>query len=359
MNAFLNVNLNKKTPSFKLDASLCFPEGISSIFGPSGSGKTTLLNCIAGLTRPDQGEIVLGGKILFSSNQKIDLAPENRALGYMFQDSLLFPHLNVLENIQYGYKTTPARSRKIEIPDLIDLLKLDPLLRRNPLSLSGGEKRRVALARALARSPSMLLLDEPLSSLHASLRGQIMRYLKTISDDLSIPMIYVSHSISEVIAIANQVLVLNNGATVAFDEPYKVLGTKDFASLGYEEPLENLFDVTITERHENNRTVMGRIGEVLFTLPEFPVDVGQIVSISLKASDIILASEKPRGISARNVFRARIESLQRFGNRVLVQTYNSHRWLSEITLDAVDDLRLAEGSTVYMVVKTSSLIPLG
>lgn len=359
MNTFLNVTLKKKTSTFNLDASLCFPEGISSIFGPSGSGKTTLLNCIAGLLRPDQGEIVLDGNILFSSIQNIDLAPEKRALGYMFQDSLLFPHLNVLENIQYGYKTIPAYSRKIEISDLIDLLQLDPLLHRNPMTLSGGEKRRVALARALARSPRMLLLDEPLSSLHASLRGQIMRYLRTISEDLSIPMIYVSHSISEVIAIANQVLVLNNGAAVAFDEPYRILNTKDFASLEYEEPLENLFDVTITERRETNRTVMGRIGEVLFALPEFPVTVGATVSISLKASDIILASEKPRGISARNVFRARIDCLQRFGNRVLVQTYNGHRWLAEITLDAVDDLGLAEGSTVYMVVKTNSLIPLG
>jgi molybdate transport system ATP-binding protein len=359
MNTFLKVDIKKRSDSFHLDASLCFPNGISSIFGPSGSGKTTLLNCIAGLMRPNQGEITLDGKILFSSNQKINLPPEKRSLGYMFQDSLLFPHLSVLENIQYGYKATSPRKRKIEMPDLIDLLQLSPLLERSPSSLSGGEKRRVALARALSTSPGMLLLDEPLSSLHASLRGQIMRYLRTISSNLSIPMIYVSHSISEIIAIADQVLVLNNGETVAFDEPYKILGTKDFESLGYEESLENLFDVTITERCENNRTVMGQIGEVLLALPEFPAEIGETVSISLKASDIILAAEKPRGISARNIFRARIESLQSLGSRVLVQTYNSRMWLSEVTIDAVNDLRLRKGSSVYMVVKTNSLIPLG
>lgn len=359
MNTFLNVNLKKKFGSFNLNASLYFPKGISSIFGPSGSGKTTLLNCISGLTRPDSGEIVLDDEILFSSTEGINLPPEKRAIGYMFQDSLLFPHLNVLENIQYGYKTITPRDRKIEITDLIDLLKLDPLLSRNPASLSGGEQRRVALARALSTSPTMLLLDEPLSSLHASLRGQIMRYLKTISTDLSIPMIYVSHSISEIIAIADHVLILNNGEAITFDEPYRVLSTKTFESLGYEESLENLFDVTITERREGTRTVMGQIGKVLLALPDFPAEIGETVSISLKASDIILAAEKPRGISARNVFKARIESIQRFGNRVLVHSSNSNRWLSEVTLDAVHDLRLTEGSSVYMVVKTNSLIPLG
>ena len=359
MNTFLNVNLKKKSGSFNLNAALCFPKGISSIFGPSGSGKTTLLNCISGLTRPDSGEIVLDGETLFSSTRGIDLTPEKRALGYMFQDSLLFPHLNVLENIQYGYKAIAPRNRKIEITDVIDLLKLDALLDRNPASLSGGEQRRVALARALSTSPSMLLLDEPLSSLHSSLRGQIMRYLKTISTDLSIPMIYVSHSISEIIAIADHVLVLNNGETVTFDEPYRILSTKTFESLQYDESLENLFDVTIIERRGENRAVMGQIGEVLLVLPDFPAEIGETVSISLKASDIILASEKPRGISARNVFRAQIESIQRFGNRVLVHTCNSNRWLSEVTLDAVNDLRLKEGSYVYMVVKTNSLIPLG
>jgi len=159
--------------------------------------------------------------------------------------------------------------------------------------------------------------------------------------------------------MANHVLVLNNGSVVALDEPYKLLGRKDFPSLGYEESLENLFDVTITERRENNGTVMGQIGEVRLALPLFPVEVGQTVSISLKASDIMLASEKPHGISARNVFSARITSLKHLGNRVLVQTCNGHNWLSEITLDAVDDLHLTEGSTVYMVIKTNSLIPLG
>ena len=153
---------------------------------------------------PDEGEISLRGQILFSSSQGINLPPEQRRIGYMFQESLLFPHLKVRDNILYGYNLTSPSIRRIDPSQLVTLLELDPLMDRRPENISVGERQRVVLARALATSPNLLLLDEPLASLHMGIKGRILRYLKAVHRDLSIPMLYVSHSMSEVLAIADK-----------------------------------------------------------------------------------------------------------------------------------------------------------
>jgi len=227
-NPFLSLEIHKQFQNFLLEIKLDLRTGITALFGPSGAGKSTTLNSIAGFSSPDKGEIVLNGRTLFRftqqrSSYRIDLPPEQRRIGYLLQNALLFPHLNVLQNLLYGYRRTPNIRKRIHIESLIEILELAPLLHQRPSTLSGGEAQRVALARALATSPDLLMLDEPLASMDSRLRGRTMRYLKNLHQELGIPMLYVSHSLSEILALANHVVAISNGRIVAEGKPYSML----------------------------------------------------------------------------------------------------------------------------------------
>ena len=360
MGSILTLQLSKSYSDFQMSISADFPSGIVAVLGPSGSGKTTLLNCLAGLTTPDTGEITLNGLTLFSTSAKVNLPPEKRRIGYMFQDSLLFPHLTVQENIHYGYRLTPPRMRRINPSQLIELLELGPLMARRPESLSAGERQRAVLARALATSPKLLLLDEPLGSLHMGIKGRILRYLKAVDRELSIPMVYVSHSMSEVLALAHKALVIDRGRRVAFDEPRKVLSEPGVMPSVDAEALENLFDVEVMEHLPSSGISLAKMGETTLALPHLGGEVGRTVSIAIQASDIILASERPERISARNIIKAHIQQIHSLGHRVLVHVHpgGGRAWLTEITPDALTNLELKEGEGVYLIIKSSSITPL-
>ena len=355
MDSVISLNIRKTFPGFQLSVKADLPAGIAAVFGPSGSGKTTLLNCIAGLDRPDEGEIRLRSQTLYSSSEGVNLAPDRRRVGYVFQDNLLFPHLSVKDNIHYGYKLTPESHRRVNPAQLVNLLELGPLMQRRTEGLSGGEQQRVALARALAASPDLLLLDEPLAALHLSIRGRILRYLKAIHRELSIPMLYVSHSISEVIALADSALVLDKGRQVALDEPRTLLGRSDAAPLISRDSVENIFDVTVTEHLPESGITLAALGEITVALPQIETPVGQPVSVSIRASDVILASERPNSISARNILEARIDRVDAAGRSILVHAQLEQPWISEITPDALANLNLREGERVYLIIKSSSI----
>ncbi len=355
MNPALILNVHKSFPGFRLSVNADLPAGIAAVFGPSGSGKTTLLNCIAGLDRPDDGEIRLQGHSLFSSSEGINLPPERRGVGYVFQDNLLFPHLSVQQNIHYGYNLTPAPRRRITPSQIVDLLELGPIMQRRTAGLSGGEQQRVALARALSASPNLLLLDEPLAALHLSIRGRILRYLKAIHHQLSIPMLYVSHSISEVIALADSALVLEKGRQVALGKPRALLGQADAAPLIARDSVENIFDLTVTEHLPESGITLAVLGDTTLALPQMDAPVGQPVSVSIRASDVILASEKPTSISARNIVQASVERVETHGRSILVHAHLEQPWISEITPDALATLDLQEGKSVYLIIKSSSI----
>ncbi len=358
---YLNLAFSKSYPGFRMEVEARFSPGVTAVFGPSGSGKTTVLNCIAGFTVPDSGVISLDGRTVYSSHPKVRVPPERRGIGYIFQDGLLFPHMSVGDNIRYGYKLRQPNERAIAPDDLVELLELGHLVERRPESLSGGEGQRVALARALATSPSLLLLDEPLSSLDMGLRGRVLRYLKAVHSQLSIPMVYVSHSISEVLAISGEALVLDRGRQVTFEAVRNALVQPGVRSLMESGGVENLLDVVVTDRRPDSGTIVSSLGEnPLYIVDPHPsidgIGQGQTVSVSIRAGDIIVALDPPPRISAQNILPATISDVHRVEGRVMVYADCGVPLVVEVTPEAASALQLHRGQDTYLIVKSSSVM---
>jgi len=210
----IEVNALLKRQDFALDVALRLDQRVTAIFGPSGSGKSTLLSIIAGISKPDQGHVMINGETVFDHEKKINKPIHQRRIGLVFQDARLFPHLNVEHNLRYPLKYTPAHEQQFHLNDIVDLLEIGTLLKRTTHQLSGGEKQRVALGRALLSSPRLLMLDEPMASLDESLKSQILPFLKKVADEIKIPMIYISHSKDEIMQITNNVVYINAGKIV-------------------------------------------------------------------------------------------------------------------------------------------------
>lgn len=203
----ISIQAQLKRGNFGLDVHTQLNERVTAIFGPSGSGKSTLLNCISGITRPDAGQIFLGETCLFDSSAKINMPIYQRQIGLVFQEGRLFPHLSIEKNLKFGIKNC----QQLSFENLVELLELSTLLKQQPHQLSGGEKQRVALGRALLSAPKLLMLDEPLASLDQRLKGQILPYLKLVADEINIPMIYISHDKHEIAQITQHVVAIEHG----------------------------------------------------------------------------------------------------------------------------------------------------
>jgi molybdate transport system ATP-binding protein len=204
------VDVTIKRGAARIRASFVAPERLVALFGPSGAGKTSVLDAVAGLLRPQRGRIAVGDTVLFDSGARIDLPPEHRACGYVFQDGRLFPHRSVRDNLLYGWRLAPAERRWMTLDEAVDFLGIGHLLGRMPRSLSGGEAQRVAIGRALLRAPRFLLMDEPLSSLDAARREEIMAVIERIRDELRLPVLYVSHDRTEVDRLADTVIAIGS-----------------------------------------------------------------------------------------------------------------------------------------------------
>ena len=220
----LSADIELRAGEFHLSTRFELGGGVTALFGASGAGKTTLVNVIAGLVRPDAGRMVLDGEVLFDSAQRIFVPAERRRFGYVFQEGRLFPHLSVRRNLLYSRWFDRSTHAPEEFAHVVDLLGLAGLLERRPAMLSGGEKQRVALGRALLARPRLLLLDEPLASLDAARREEILAYLERLRDELALPMVYVSHVVEEVRRLASQVLVLSAGRVSAAGPVGEVMG---------------------------------------------------------------------------------------------------------------------------------------
>lgn len=215
----LSVSLKKRLGDLDVEASFGRDgPGVTALFGPSGSGKTSLVNMLAGLLAPDQGRVVLEGRVIFDSRAKINLPPERRRVGYVFQEGRLFPHLSVKGNLAYGQRLAPRGRALASWDQVVELLGLEGMLQRRPAKLSGGEKQRVAMGRALLASPRLLLLDEPLASLDPQRKDEVLGYLGRLTRHLAIPVIYVSHQPGEILRLADSVVRLERGRVRGIDD---------------------------------------------------------------------------------------------------------------------------------------------
>ena len=352
------IDIVKRYAAFTLECAVTFHAPVTSIFGPSGHGKTTLLNCIAGLARPDDGVITVLGTTVFSTIDRTRVPPEKRRIGYVFQDAALFPNMNVRKNVLYGYNLTPPALRAANPDQLFDLFDLESLLERRVDTLSGGERQRVALARALASSPRLLLLDEPLASIDPAFKGVIIRYLKRVRDEIRIPMIYVSHSVSEVVALAEDMLVLSKGRPVVQGPPSEALVQPGVGAMTDYGTLENLLDATVVDLAPEQGVAIVDVGGITLAAPYVDARPGDMLTVSIRAGDIILTLDVPSRISAQNILPGRIGELHMHGPRVLAHVDVGVQIAVELTPRAVTDLALRDGLPVYLIVKSNSVLVL-
>lgn len=335
---------------FTLEVEARFTSASVAIMGRSGSGKTSLLESLAGLRRGARGRLVVGGRVLLDSEASVDVPPEARRMGYVPQDALLFPHLTVEQNIRYGVRKG-GRSR---VDEAVALLELGLLCSRYPATLSGGERQRVALARALATDPALLLLDEPLAALDVALKERVLPYLLRVRDEARVPMLYVTHQLSEARVLAREALLLEEGRVRAAGPADAVLGAAARGTLGLEGE-ESIFEGVLERPGEGLRL---RVSEGLaLWVPDAPeLSAGTRAAYAVLAEDILLSVAPLSGISARNVLEGEVtrEEAVGVGDCVLTVSVASVPVAVRLTAAAVRELRVHVGSRVYLAVKTSA-----
>ena len=351
----LSIRVKRALSGFTLDVAVDCSYPVTAIFGPSGAGKTTLLNLVAGLLQPDVGEIRLGDRVLFSSETGVNLPPEARRVGYVFQEDLLFPHLSVVENMRYGYDLLSPRSRRFDVAPIADLMGLTGLMDRRPARLSGGERQRVALARAILTSPDLLLMDEPLASLDQELKDRIIPYLRHIRTDLGIPILYVSHSVAEILELTGQVIVLKSGRVLAHGDFFHVVHHPAVLPLAEAHGFENVLPVEVVAQGGTRDGCRVRFEDQDLRVPPCDRPVGSRIFIGIRANDIILSRRRPDGLSIRNAMRGRILDMQDVDGKQLVYVDVGKRLAVEVTLEAVEELGLEVGDTVMCLVKAHSI----
>ena len=343
-------------PGFTLDVDLNLPgRGVTALFGHSGSGKTTLLRCIAGLEKPSCGRLVFKGKIWQDRN--ICLPTHQRPIGYVFQEASLFPHLSVLGNLEFGKKRT-STATPIALDQAIELLGIGHLLQRKPETLSGGERQRVGIARALAVGPEILLMDEPLAALDLKRKREILPYLERLHDELSIPIIYVSHSPDEVARLADHIVAMDDGRVVACGPLGETLARLDLPiRLG--EDVGVVLDATVGEIDaEWHLARLDFAGGNLWTR-DHQLPLGHKVRVRVLARDVSLTLDDPGRSSIQNVHSAIVEAVaadDHPANQLVRVTLGETRLLSRLTRRAVEQLGIKPGLPVRVQVKSVALM---
>lgn len=357
MSAALEVNFTAQAGRFPLDVAFTANAPVTGLFGRSGAGKSSIMNALAGLLQPATGRIVCGGTVLFDSNGGIDLPPEQRRIGYVFQDCLLFPHLSVERNLAYGMRRRQDGQQLIGFDQAVDLLELRPLLRRSPATLSGGETKRVAIARALLSDPRLLLLDEPLSALDANRRNDILQAIERLRDAVRLPIVFVSHSVGEVTRIADTMVIIAEGKVLAAGGVEEVMNRLDLRPhTGRYEAGSVITCVVHAHDPAYALTTLQFDGGEL-ELPHVDAAIGTRVRVRVRARDVTLATERPAHISTRNVLQGTIAAItDETGAVIDVALDVGHaRLLARVTRRSRDELDLRVGVVTYALVKAISL----
>ena len=343
---FIDINITKKYPDFVLNCSLDFNNKINGIFGPSGSGKSTILNCIAGFISPDIGKIKINDKILYEisnsnslNNKNISINTEHRNIGYVTQKSNLFPSMNVEENIRYGYKDDNA----IKVEEIIDIMNVKNLIHRYPMQLSGGEAQKISIARALARFPSVLLMDEPVSELDLKSKLMVLGYLKKINIKYSIPIIYVSHDISEIVSICDKVAMIENG---------KIKDVKNSQSLTYisnnDLEFENIY--VLNESMSGNSIFINNVKIKILNKLE-----SESAVILIPSNSVMLSKAMINNIDAENILSGKINNITLIGSKVRIFCNVGFDIVSDISEYSFKKMNLNINDEIYVIFKSENV----
>jgi molybdate transport system ATP-binding protein len=354
----LEIDVSKQRGAF--GATVQFTSttpGVTALFGRSGCGKTTTIHMIAGLLRPDRGHIRIDGTTLFDAACNIDVPAQERGIGYVFQDARLFPHLTVRDNLHYGERRARGRVHHLQFDAVVQLLGLAALLGRRPAGLSGGERQRVAIGRALLAQPRLLLLDEPLASLDVARRGELLPYLENLRDHFRLPMVFVSHQFEEVLRLAGDVVVLDNGKVAAHGDVISMSQAPALRAIIGTESLGAVVEGVIGEVDVASGLAQLQVGAGQLLVEAADLRRGQSVRVQLLARDLILAIAPPVGLSVRNSLAALITRLERDGERawMVFADAGGATLMVRVTDGAHSALGLKVGQAVWVLVKTVSL----
>jgi molybdate transport system ATP-binding protein len=353
----LSVSLQHRLGDFALDASFESAGRLIALFGPSGCGKSTLVNGIAGLLRPGQGKISLDGQVIADTVAGVWPPAHRRRMGYVFQDARLFPHLTVAQNLAYGQWFTPAQERYAEPDNIIALLGLSTLLGRRPQQLSGGEKQRVAIGRALLQSPRLLLMDEPLASLDEARKHEVLPYIERLRDEVKIPIIYVSHAPAEVARLATDIVLMAQGRVIRFGPAAELLPALGEAGAEFSREAGSAIAAEVVgfDRATGLTTLASDAGTL--RVSGDVAAAGAKLRVFIRASDVMIATEKPKGLSALNIIKSVVKDVTAVEGFASVVTLvcGCTEISARVTQHSARHLALAPGLSVYAVVKAVSI----
>jgi len=353
----LEVDINHRLGAFELDVHFRSGRGLTALFGRSGAGKTSVVNVIAGLIRPERGRIVVDGSVLIDTEHHIRAPTHRRRVGYVFQEDRLFPHLTVRQNLLFGRWFAPGSGPAARLDDVVDLLGIGSLLDRRPSRLSGGEKQRVAIGRALLASPRLLLMDEPLASLDTRRKDEILPYIERLRDQASVPIVYVSHAVAEVSRLASTMVLISDGRVRAVGPVQDVMGRAELYPMAgrFEAGAVLAARVAAHDARWGLTELAGAFGKL--TVPGLHAPVGTALRVRIRARDVILAATPPSEISALNVLAGRVEALVPIEEAALeVQLrLGEERLLARVTRRSGATLGLAPGREVFAVIKTIAI----
>ena len=350
----LHIDVKKQLGTLPLEAHLDIPsQGVTALFGLSGSGKSSLINLVSGLINPDEGVIALNDRELFNSAENSCVPINQRNIGYVFQDARLFPHYTVNGNLRYGMKNTS----KDEFNYIVELLGIGHLLKRYPITLSGGEKQRVAIGRALLTDPEILLMDEPLSALDLPRKRELMNYLERLSKEINIPILYVTHSLDELLRLAERVVLLTNGKVEAYDVLESIWESPLFLPWKQENEQSAVLSLPVFMHNPSYKMTALSIGDQNIWINQVEAQINEKVRICIHSSDVSISLNKVEQSSIRNILYGRIVKILELENRVdlKLDIGGKHLWAS-ISKWSFHDLALQLGQLVYAQIKAISVM---
>ena len=353
----LEVEIERPLGALTLQASFATAAGVTALFGRSGSGKTSIVNAVAGLLRPARGRIALDGEPLFDSATGIDVPRHRRRVGYVFQEPRLFPHLSVRHNLLYGRWFTPRGRRSGSLDEAVHLLGIEPLLERRPGALSGGEKQRVAIGRALLASPRLLLMDEPLASLDHQRKEEILPYLDRLRVESGVPILYVSHALDEVTRLADTLVLVSEGTVAAAGPVGEIMARIDLGPLTGRAEAGSILPAMVVGQHEAYQlTELSVLGQPLL-MPRVDAAAGTPVRLRVRARDVAVATRVPEDLSIRNHLFGRIASVrpEQGPFAEIAIDLGGPILRARLTRHAVDELGLHAGQPVVALIKAAAV----